>query len=280
MTTNAEPQQLLPYAQQALQWAIARGPWLLSILTILVAGWAAIVVARRATRHLIHLTNMDVHAERLGIPQRLYDLGFRGGIEALTDRLITLVGQLLLLHMVLERLGLHGLSQLALLAIAHLPQLAASAGIMGAGLFASDLVRRLLTRDGDKDNILPTGVYWLTLTISGAMALEQLGLDVSLIHTIILLIASAGSIAMALAAAVSARQTSRNLIARRYAITLLHIGDHIQTAATSGQVTAFHELHLALKPADEPDHQLLIPYHALLAQTMTILAEPEGGIHA
>lgn len=270
MTTNAEPAALLPQATRALQWLIAQAPTLLSVLLIIAGGWLAILIARRAAHHLIHLVRIDVLAEHLGIPQRLYELGFHGGIAALTARLVTIIGQLIILHMALEQLGLHGLSRLAILALDHLPSIGAAAAIMAAGLFSADLFRRLITRPGDQEALLPTGVYYLTLAISGAMALEQLGFNVSLIHTIMQLIAAAAALSLASAAIVSGRQTSRNLVARRYATTMLRVGDHITTPSSSGAVTAFHDMHLAIADPADPAMERLIPYHELLSHTLAI----------
>lgn len=277
MTTNAEqPAALLPHAERALQWAIAQGPALLSVLLILGLGWLALRLARAATTHLIRAAKLDVLAEHLSIPQRLYDLGFHGGFEAFAQRAVTLIGQLIILHMLLDRLGLHGLSALAVRALHHLPQLAAGAAIFAAGMFGGDLLRRLIAKPGESDALVPNAVYSLTLTICAAMALEQIGLDVSLIHTIILLIAACGALVMALAAIVSGRDTSRNLVAARYAATMLRVGDRVRDAHGSSEVVAFDELHLVLRDLHDPARERLVPYHALLTHPLTILAEPDA----
>jgi hypothetical protein len=273
MTTNAEqPAALLPYTERAIQWAIAQGPALLSVLLILGLGWLALRLARTATARLIRASKIDVLAEHLSIPQRLYDLGFHGGFEAFAQRAVTLIGQLIILHMLLDSLGLHGLSTLAMRALDHLPQLAAGAAIFAAGIFVGDLLRRLLVKPGEPDALVPSAVYYLTLTICAAMALEQVGLDVSLVHTIILLIAACGALVMALTAILSGRDTSRNLVAARYAATMLRVGDHIRDAHGTGEVVAFDELHLVIRDLHDPTHERLVPYHALLTHPLTILA--------
>ncbi len=263
-----------PHAWQALfnPWidgAIALAPRALVILTLLVAGALLARVLDRLTARLIDRSGLEAWAERLGVSRLLYSVGIQMGLARLGGRLMRWLVWLLTLQLILAKAGLPSLSDGLHAALHYVPTLLSGALILAIGAWGADALRQLVRGDTQAAGaptraLLASLTYYVALAIVITLALEQIGMEVTLILLLMQATLLAAVLATGVTFALSARASFEQLTARYYARALLRVGDQVTLDdGTTGHLERFDMLHLVLRDANRDE--LLVPYRRAMS---------------
>ncbi len=249
---------------------IALGPTLLRLAVVVVVGLVLTRVFQRVVRFVAQRVGLDAVCERVGVTSALKALGQARPPSALLARLAGLVGLALVLFTAADVAGLTGLRAMLARLLAYLPNLLVGALMAGAGVFLGQLARRVvfgaLSRNPQLEapEAISRAVEWLILIVALAMAAQQLGLEIALIHNMILIVVAGALIAVAITLALGALPMARQLIARYYVTRQLQLGDALEVLGQRGTLAQFAPTGIVMETSEG---RLVVPY-ALLVESV------------
>lgn len=243
----------------AIDWAprVALG------LGVILGGLLLSKVAERATRWLLERLRVDALLERPELG------GLRGWLGARTlatigGRLAFWLGVLGTIYTLAEVVHVQALTALIAWVVGMLPRVAAAAMILGAGLLCGTLAERIVAgvlkkrEDLDAPEAAAHAARLIVLTLAGALAAEQLGLEVSLIRRLLVLTAGAAALGVSLTLALGGRHVAAQMIAGVYIRRSLSVREHIEHP-THGTLTLTH-FGPTFAWFEGPEGRVMIPY--------------------
>ena len=248
-------------------------PTAIAILVVVLIGLVVAFIARQVVRWSVEKLGLDALAEKVGVARLLYALGSQSGFSTVAGKTAFWLVMLGTAHTVATLAGLPGLSEFFGAALGYLPKVFVSVGILVAGVVGADLLARLLRgvlsrrEDIESPAFVARFVYYLIIVLSVTVAIDQLGLEIELVNSLILVVAGAFALGGALAVGLGARETVRNLIARFYVIRLYRIGDRVVVGENAGTIVAFSPTSVLVQHgADE----ISIPCHAFMTEAVSL----------
>ncbi len=185
-------------------------PRVLAMLTLVVVGWVAAVLARRLTRRVLRAGDFDGRCSGWGLTSILARRGVRRPPSELAGQLAFWLLFFAGLLMGIEALEIPAAKGLAAVILGFLPNLIVAALVMVAGwvvahfLAQSALIAAVNAQVAGAP-LVAEAVRWLVLIFAGAVALTQLGIAREMV-LLVFGIAFGGSIlALALAFGLGAR---------------------------------------------------------------------------
>ncbi len=196
-------------------------PRLLSMLSVLVAGWLAAALARLVAAGLLRWLRLPRLAERTGVAEILRKAELPPADRLLASLLfwLFLAGFLLV---GLDVLGFRTLAALRSEVSSVVPRLMASLVILAAGLVLANVVWRLVllgtvNAGWPFGRELSGGVYLLVVSVTVAMALEHLGVASTIVLVAFAIAFGALMLALAIALGIAGGPILRRMIEERLA---------------------------------------------------------------
>ena len=170
----------------------ALAPKAAMVLGVLVGGLLAAWIAKRVAGWLVRKSGLEALAERAGAAKFLYQVGAKDGIVPVVQRLVWYAGLLVTAGALAEMLGLGSVGQGIGIIMGFIPRLFAGAVVMFGGMWMAGFIRSLIQRMGRKGddagepNPLAQVAYFGIITVSATIALEQAGIEIGLLASILL----------------------------------------------------------------------------------------------
>jgi small-conductance mechanosensitive channel len=256
-------------------------PGIIGAVVVLVVGWILARVVRRAMTGLANTSN--------SLLSRAFPTGILAQVR-LSPRIAAIVGELLfwsiLLIAVAEAARISGLDAVShwLDKIAvYVPNLMVAAAILIAGYILSLIAREQFESDvqgsAQQAATRPFGklAQVIVLAISLVVALDQLGVDVTLLIALAIVAASAVGIAFGVSFSLGARDYMTNIIGIRTARSKLHAGQRIRIDQIEGRLLEITPTQIAL---ETEEGKALIPGRLFDTQvTLILTSDQEGETH-
>lgn len=246
----------------AVDWA----PRLALGLGVILGGLLASKLLERATRWLLGRLRVDALLERPELEGLRARLGERGLAER-GGRLAFWLGVVGTIYALAELVQVQALSAMISWAVGMLPRVAASAMIMGAGLLAGNVIQRVTAGilhkrdDLEAPDAVASAAKVVVLTLAGALAAEQLGLEVGLVRRLLVMTAGAAALGVTLTLALGGRHVAAQMIAGVYIRSTLRDADQIEHP-DEGLLTLTH-FGPTFAWFDGADGRVMIPYTEL-----------------
>jgi hypothetical protein len=268
----AEPPATLldnPWVAMGIEYGLMAGVFALTLL----GGWVISGFLGRATARLIDRLGLEVLAEKLGAARLLYKIGVRGGVAKLGGKLARGVGLLLTVYVALAQLEIAALTHAMTAAIGFLPTVVTAAAIAVGGVWLSDKLKKMIQGEGEPGstrNFVAQLAGLATLFMAVTMALEELGVQMELLHDILLGVYGVVVCSLGVMFALGARESMHQLIAGHYGRKLLKIGDliHLPDQVDAYKITAFGPMHITA--TRDAHHDALVPYTQILTQSVHV----------
>jgi len=246
-------------------------PHLVGVLLVLLIGWLLAWLAQRVTRRVLARLGLDHLAERTGIADALTRAGVTMPASHLVGRIIYWLLLLTSLMIVVESLGLTAAATALRALVAYLPHVLGAAIVLvgGAllGQFLGKGAQALAAGSGVEFHAaLGRAVQYIVLVMAAILAVDQLGLNTTLLNDVLgnlLTVAGAG---LALAFALGSREAVCNLLAGFYAKDLFEIGQTIKVDGHKGTLEAIGPLKAVLTTAEG---SITVPNSTLMDKCVT-----------
>lgn len=250
---------------------LRHAPTVAFLLIIFIAGVLLARAIAKMARWAVERTGLEAFAERLGVSRLLYAVGIHAGLGQVIETLARWTVLLITLVVAAEVAGLEGVSAAIRQVIAYLPQVVVAAVILIAGARVAEWVRTLLlASDRARGGLFnaPQSVarvaYYTVIIISFTLAADQLGLEITLINSLIQVAFAAMLFGLALALALSARPSLSGVIARFYAAQVYKPGDRVRIANAQVEGVVLRFAATAMVVQTEAGEELLVPCGQIL----------------
>jgi hypothetical protein len=251
-------------------------PTLVGALVVLGLGWLVARLLRSAVRRLLRWSNRFVD-RRMGL-EKAQALRFSPAAVQLLGNITFWLIILFAVTLTTRILGLVAFSAWLDRLVAYLPTLLAGGLIILAGWVISTLARDLTAAAFTSARlahaeVFARGVQGAILAMSLVLGINQIGIDVTLLTTLIAILVAAGASAMALAFGLGARGLVSNLIGSHYLQQYFEPGQRARVGDIEGEIVELTPVGIVLAT---PKGRVTVPAKVFHEEPTTLLAEIKG----
>ncbi|WP_447964342.1 mechanosensitive ion channel family protein [Nitrospira sp. Ecomares 2.1] len=251
-------------------------PKSLGALMLLGLGILLGKIVEAGTSRVLHMIGVDRLLSGTGVLSMLKKIGSQKTISQIVGLLGFWLVFLLFLISATEALSLALLSETLTGLVHYLPKIGMATLILVLGLLATNFVRDLISVACDSSGIRQGTIIAQTVYIAATLlvlvtAINELGIDTSLLNQIIVILIAGLIAGAALSFGIGSRSAVKNLIAAHYIQPIVRLGEIIQVGPYTGTVTAITPMVVVL---DTAKGRVVIPA-AQFTEVTSILSPKE-----
>jgi small-conductance mechanosensitive channel len=248
-------------------------PAIAGALLLLIAGWLVARLSQSILVRLLRRIGLDKLAERTGIARGLVTVGSQRTLSYLLARTTY---WLILVFFVLLALGALGLSDVVTSAlnsfVVFLPHLVAATVIFLAGAFIARIAGDAVTAVALQANVatgrvLGQAIRYSVLLVVLILVLDELGVQTTILTTIIIITIGAVGLGLALAFGFGNRELAHGIMAGFHAREEFNPGQQITVGQHSGRLVRIGATKALI---DTEDGQVSVPNIVLLNEVVQL----------
>ncbi|MGA8259942.1 MAG: mechanosensitive ion channel domain-containing protein [Arenicellales bacterium] len=261
--------------QQAASDLTASLPTLLGALALLLAGWLLAFLLKILTRRLAE-RGLDLLTRRKTLRARLQQSVAFQLFPKTLSQVVFWVIFVFFVAAAIQSLGLAAVSEVMARVTAYLPRVLGALVIFGAALWLSELGRAVVTRamartQAARAELVGRLAQVATVTVGLILAVDQLGVNSTLLVVVLVALFACTFGAGALAFGLGARDTVGNILGMHYFSNAYRTDDRIRIDGIEGRVVTKTTTNVTL----ETDEGLVtVPGHLFSTRT-SVLLSPE-----
>jgi hypothetical protein len=250
-------------------------PRLIGALVWLILGWMIARIAQFILGSLLNRMGLDKLSDRAGIASLLAKAGFTAATSSLIARLVYWLVLLVFILAATESLGLSQVVNTLEGLVAFLPDVLAAILIL---LFGSLLAR--LIGDGlgtlavqagvTAGAILGQAIRYILLVFVVILALEQLGVQTTMLITVTMALIGATALALALAFGIGSRELAHNIMAGFHAKEAFRAGQQVKVRGYVGRLVEVGPVKAVI---ETEDGLVSLPNFVLTDEEVIVIAE-------
>jgi hypothetical protein len=249
-------------------------PKSLGAIMLLALGILLGKIVEAGISRILNMIGVDRLLSGTGLISLLQKTGSKRSISQIIGLLSFWLVFLLFLISATEALSLALLSETLTALVHYLPKMGMAVLILILGLLATNFVRDIISVACDSSGIQQGTIIAQTVYIAATLlvivtAINELGIDTSLLNQIIVLVIAGLIAGSALSFGFGSRSAVKNLIAAHYIQPIVRVGEKIQIGNYSGTVTAVTPMVVVL---DTERGRVVIP--AAQFTEVTSIIEP------
>ena len=254
-------------------------PAILGALFLLLIGWLVARIGQAVVVRLLRRLGLDRLAVRTGIERGLTNIGVHSTLSYLLARMTY---WLILIFFILLALGALGLTDVVTSALnnffSFLPRLIAATAIFLVGAFVAralgDAVVAMVSQsDMPNARVLGQAVRYSVLLIAVILALDELGVQTTILTTIIIITVAAVAFALALAFGLGNRHLAYGIMAGFHAREELNPGQSLAVGDYAGRIIRIGATKTLL---DAKEGQISLPNAILLSEVVLLGPQNEA----
>ncbi|WP_420461171.1 mechanosensitive ion channel family protein [Neolewinella sp.] len=251
-------------------------PRVLAALVILALGWLIARLISRGVARLLQAAGLDRLADRLGATQLLQRANVRLRPSTLLGRLIYYVLLLVVIITAADTVGWTAVSTEISKLLGYLPRLLSALVFFVVGSYIASFIRDLVRGAAGSlgisaGRIISSVTYYLLMLIITLTALEQGGVDTSIITSNLLVIVGSVTLAGAIAYGLASRDVLTNILAGFFTRRAVRVGQLIEVDGQRGRVISMSGLSITLQVS--PTERLILPSQLLITHPIRIIDE-------
>ena len=254
-------------------------PAILSALLLLLVGWLVARISQAVVARLLRKLGIDRLAERTGIDRGLTTIGVQSNLSYLLARTTY---WLILIFFILLALGALGLTEVVTSTLnsffAFLPRLIAATVIFLVGAFIARIVGDAITAATLQSNmssgrIFGQAVRFCLLLVVVILSLDELGVQTTILTTIIIVTVAAVALGLAIAFGLGNRQLAHSIMAGFHAREEFNPGQTLTIGDHTGRLVRIGTTKTLLQTSEG---QISIPNVVLLNEMVQLSPEDEN----
>ncbi len=235
-------------------------PTLVGALLLLLLGW---LIARIISELAERFTQLGVNrlSRTQPISTRVKESKTYRSLPLIIERIVFWIILFFFLAASLEVLGLPAVSKIIGYVTAYLPRVFAGMVIILAGVWIGDIVRVFTSRAAATSDLSRTSqignlAQILVIGLAIIIALEQLGIDNTILISVAITLLAGIVFAAALSFGLGAKTTTSNIIAAHYLRRKYNVGDRIRINNIEGIVTEIGSTFISI---DTDEGLMMVP---------------------
>ncbi len=248
-------------------------PAIIGAVLILLIGWLIAKLVSMAVTRLLRLVKFDALGDRIGLMEMLEKANIKMTPSKLLGRFAYWLLLLLVIITAADTLGWHALSKEISHLLELLPNLFVAAVFLIVGMYIAGFVRDIIASATaslsiGSGRVISQAIYYLLIVIVTLTALDQAGVDISIITNNLMLILGAVLLAAALSYGLASRDVLSNILASYFARSIYKPGQFVEIEGTRGEVKSVTGVAMIVKVEDD---LLVIPTKDLMNHRIKIL---------
>ena len=255
-------------------------PRLAGALALLLIGWLVARLVRFVLSNLLRRLGFDKLAERAGVNKLFSDTGLEpsASVANLIARLVYWIVMLVFLIAATESLGLPGVVDTLEGLVAYLPSVLAAALILLLGSWVASVVGgvlgTLITQVGVASGpLLGQVVRYVVIAFAVILALEQLGIETTLLLATAIVIIAATALALALAFGIGSRELAHNIMAGFHTRDAFSPGQQLTVRGHAGRLVSVGPVKTTL---ETNSGMVSLPNSVFTDEEVTLIPEAEA----
>ena len=248
-------------------------PGIIGALLIFLIGWLIAKLLASVVKQLLKILKVDALADRIKATEMLEKANIDKKPSELISKFVYWILMLLVVITAADTVGWTAVTQEISKLIDWLPSLLAAIVFFIVGMYLAGFVRDIL--QGATASLgIATGklvslfVYYLLAVVVTITALDQAGLDTSVLQSNLLLIIGSILLAAAISYGWASRNILGNLISTTFGKRTIKPGDHITFNGQRGKVVEITSINVIMQMDDQS--KLVIPSSMLINEPYTI----------
>jgi len=248
-------------------------PGILAALLLLLVGWLLAKIFSRVISRLFRLLHFDRLAGRINELKWVQKSEYKIVPSKIIGKFVYWVILVIFIITATDTLGWSAVSQSFNQLITYLPQLFSAIIIFVVGFYLSNLVRdfiktTLKSFEVASASILGETAFYVIMAIVTITALEQAGVQTSLLTSNIILVIGSFLLAFAVAFAISSRDVFKNILSSYYGKGNFHVGQYIKYNKLQGEIIKIDRMHVTIKDGKT---RHIIPTARLISEEFEII---------
>ncbi len=250
-------------------------PMLLAAVLLLLIGWIVARIVQMLSIRIFKLVKFEKWFKGEKAIDFLEKLNFKRNPSELVGSFMYWLVLLVFLVVISETLGWTVVSEKVAAIISYIPQLLAGLLIFIVGFYISNLVKRAISAMTNSlgiasGRILAIASFYILMVIITVTALDQIGIDVGLIKSNLIVIVAGVMAAFAIAYGIGARQTVSNLLSSFYSKRILTEGQKISFDGIEGIVTKIGSVSVTI---ETQNGSVIVPAERFSRSILTIMTK-------
>ena len=227
-------------------------PGILAAVLLLLVGWLLAKIVSRVISRLFRLLHFDRLAGRINEMKWMQKSEFKVVPSKIIGKFVYWVILVLFIITATDTLGWSAVSQAFNQLITYLPQLFSAIIIFVVGFYLANLIRDFIKTTLQSFEVASASAlgeiaFYILMAIVAVTALEQAGVETSLLTSNITLIIGSVLLAFAVAFAISSRDVFKNILSSYYGKANFHVGQYIKYNKMQGEIIRIDRMHVTIK---------------------------------
>lgn len=251
-------------------------PRVLGAILIIFLGWLFARFLSRGVQKLLKTVKFDRLADRINTGNWLEKANIKSAPSVLIAKFIYWVLLLLVVITAAETLGWTAISQEISKLLDYLPNLLAAVIFFVIGIYIATFVRDMIrgatkTLGISAGRIISSFVFYLLFLLISLTALDQAGIDTTIITSNLLLIIGSIMAAAAISYGLASREVLANILAAFFSRKTFQKGQTIEIDGQQGKIIDVTNVAVILKLNEQ--ERLVVPTHQLITKQIKIITK-------
>ncbi|MEM8528944.1 MAG: mechanosensitive ion channel domain-containing protein [Bacteroidota bacterium] len=249
-------------------------PRVLGAAVILLLGWLLAKLISKAIQRVLKALKFNKLAEKIKAQDFLERANIKSSPSQLIGRFAYWILILLVIIIAADTLGWTAISEEISRLIAYLPQLLAAVVFFIVGVYIATFVRDVITGATrtlgiSAGKVISSFVFYLLLILVALTALEQAGIDTSIITSNLIIIIGSIMAAAAISYGFASRTVLSNILGSFFGRKTFRMGQKIEIDGQQGTIVAMTNVSVTIRLNEK--EKLVVPARELIAKQIKIL---------
>ncbi|CAH9065848.1 hypothetical protein PSECIP111951_03451 [Pseudoalteromonas holothuriae] len=240
--------------EQLAGYLVSYVPQVIGALLLLLIGWLIASLLSRLTLTVVVFLGKLINRLAIGLSLKS-QLSIQPQLAALISRVIFWVVMVFFAAAALSSLGVDFIATWLRELLSYFPNLLAGVFIVFAGFVIGNISRSMAEATAQSTGLkhgarIGLITKWVIISIAIVVGIEQLGVNIQFIKTLIIVEVAVFSFGISLAFGLGNRDFVKNLVGSRQAIKHLNIGEYIKIGGYEGKILRFNQTILELETAN------------------------------
>lgn len=247
-------------------------PKLILILILLLIGWMVGKLIKRLVSKTLKLIKLDDAMDKLELSPMLSQIGIKSTAKFIGNIAYWMI-MLIVLLTVTEILNMAVLTNGVAAILAYIPQLLIALVIFLFGMFIANMIKNVVYNATNSiglsgARVISNIVYYVLFIFIAITAINQTGVDTSIITSNVTMIFGAMLLAFAISYGIASRTIMSNMLSSFYKKDRYTIGMRIRVTDVEGTVSEVDSISITI---DTGDKKVVLPTKILMEEKVEIL---------
>ena len=249
-------------------------PSILGAIFILLIGWLLAKLVASAVTRLLKLVKFDTLSEKIKFTDFLNRANVNITPSGLIGKFVYWILLLLVIITASDAMGWDAVSEEISKLIGYLPNLLIAIIFFVVGTYIASFVRDIIKGATSSlgistGKLISTVVFYLLFIIVALTALDQAGVDTTIITSNLLMILGAILAAAAISYGFASKDVLANILASFFSRRTFTVGQTIEVNGTRGKIISVNNISVTIQ--NGKDEKVVIPSHRLITNEVKII---------